>query len=68
LRFLLVSGNEVEAKKALFPGCHWNSGTVADRPTRDSKKSVPEVLPAVAETLDPLHKLQRGYFEVDSDE
>jgi hypothetical protein len=37
----------------------WHSG-VADRPTRDSKKSVSSVLPTVAETLDPLHKLGRG--------
>jgi hypothetical protein len=28
--------------------------------TRNSKKSVPVVFPAVAETLDPLHKLGRG--------
>jgi hypothetical protein len=59
LQFLLVSENEIEAKRASFPGGHWNSGKIADRPTRDSKKSVPAVLPAVAETLDPLHILGR---------
>jgi hypothetical protein len=60
LRFLLVSENEIEAKRASFPGCHRNSGIIADSPTRDTKMSVPAVLPAVAETLDPLHKLGRG--------
>jgi hypothetical protein len=58
--FFLVSENGIEAKRASFPGYHWNSGTTADRPTRDSKKSVPAVLPAVTETLDPLHELGRG--------
>jgi hypothetical protein len=28
--------------------------------------SVPTVLPEMAETLDPLHKLGRGYFEGDN--
>jgi hypothetical protein len=37
----------------------WNLGTTGDRLTRDSKASVPPVLPAVAETLNTLHKL--GY-------
>jgi hypothetical protein len=37
---------------------------IADCPTRDPKKSVPAVLPAVAETLDPLHKLGRGQQRV----
>lgn len=34
-------------------------GAIADWCTRNSKK-LPRVLPAVAETLDPLHKLGRG--------
>jgi len=33
---------------------------IADWCTRDSKKTVPGVLPEVAETLDPLHKVGRG--------
>jgi hypothetical protein len=37
-----------------------NSGTIAAHPTHDTKMSVPMVLPAVVETLDPLHKLERG--------
>jgi hypothetical protein len=37
---------------------------IADRPTRDSKKSVPAVLPAVAEKLDPLQKYGRGQQRV----
>jgi hypothetical protein len=39
LRFLRVSEIEIKAKRATFPGCHWNSGTVADRPTCHSKTS-----------------------------
>jgi len=34
---------------------------IADWCTRDSKKTVPGVLPEVAETLDPLHKVGRDY-------
>jgi hypothetical protein len=60
LRFLLISENEIEANRASFPGYHRNSGTIAERPTRDSEKSVPAVLSAVAEVLNPLHKLGRG--------
>jgi hypothetical protein len=63
LRFFLVSENEIEAS---FAGCHWNSETIADCPTRDSKKSVPAVFPAVAETLDPLHNSEGEHFEGDS--
>jgi hypothetical protein len=37
-----------------------NSGAIADVLTENSKKSVPFVLPAVAEKLHPLHKLERG--------
>jgi hypothetical protein len=37
-----------------FPG-FLNSGTIADRPTHDSKMSVPGLLPAVAEVLDPFN-------------
>jgi hypothetical protein len=36
------------------------SGTIADSPKRDSKMSVPAVITAVAETLDPFHKLGKG--------
>jgi hypothetical protein len=41
-------------------GCLWNSGTVADLPTCHSKRSVPALLPAVAEMLETLHKVRRG--------
>jgi hypothetical protein len=34
----------------------------ADRRTCDSKMSVPVVLKAAAEILNPLHKLERAYF------
>jgi len=34
---------------------------IADWCTRDSKKTVPGVLPEVAETLDPLKKVERDY-------
>jgi hypothetical protein len=60
LWFLLVSENEIPAKRVSFPGCLWNSGTITDHPTSDSKMSVPAVLPAVAEMLDLVHKLGRG--------
>jgi hypothetical protein len=46
--------------EGIIPGYSWYSGTIADCPTSDSKKSVLFMLPAVAETLDPLHKLWRG--------
>jgi hypothetical protein len=49
--------------KSKLKGCRFQDVTeqiVDRRPTRDFKKSVPAVLPAVAETLDPLHKLGRG--------
>jgi hypothetical protein len=51
LWIFLVYVNEIESKRASFPGCHWNSGTITDRPMSSSKKLVPAVLPAVAETL-----------------
>jgi hypothetical protein len=57
---LLVSKNEITAKRVSFPGCVWNSVTITECPTPDSKMSVPTVLPAVVETLNPLHKLRRG--------
>jgi len=41
------------------------SGGIADWCTRDTKKPVPGVLPAVAETLDPLHKLGRGLLRTE---
>jgi hypothetical protein len=44
-----------------------NSGPIADRPTRYSKKSYTSVLPVVLEKLSTLRDLGRGYFEVDID-
>jgi hypothetical protein len=41
--------------KGVVSGCLKNSGTITDCPIHDSKMSVP----AVAKTLDPLHKLRR---------
>jgi hypothetical protein len=35
-----------------------NSETISEHPTRDSKRSVPVVLPALTEMLNPLHKLR----------
>jgi hypothetical protein len=71
LGFLLVSENEIEAKRARFEGAI-EIQEQTDRSTRCSKKSVP----AVAETLDPLKKFARGqqrvtpnvsvYFGIDS--
>jgi hypothetical protein len=51
--------------KSKLKGCRFQDVTeiqeqIVDRRTRDSKKSVLAVLPAAAETLDPLHKLGRG--------
>jgi hypothetical protein len=40
----------------------WYLYTFADRPTRDAKILVPAVLPAVAETLDPLNVSGSGLF------
>jgi hypothetical protein len=48
LLFLIVSENEITAIVASLPECPWKSGTVADCPTRDSKKSVAVVLSALA--------------------
>ena len=44
--------------EAINPGFTWNSGTIADCPSCDSKKSVLMLLWAVSEMLDPLHKLR----------
>lgn len=41
-------------------------GAIADWCTRDSKKPVPGVLPEVAITLDPLHKLGRGLLRTET--
>jgi hypothetical protein len=41
------------------------SEAIVDWCTRDTKKTVPGVLPAVAETLDPLHKLGRGLLRTE---
>lgn len=57
LWFLLISRNETAFTKALFAGFHWNVWKTAERPTYDSKKSIPVVLPAVSEMLDPFHNL-----------
>ena len=43
---------------ALIPERAWNSGTITDQSTEDSKKSVP-VVPAVVKSLQVLHKLSR---------
>jgi hypothetical protein len=43
----VISDNEIAAMKALIPVCPWNSGTIADQPTQDSKNSVPVVLAVV---------------------
>jgi hypothetical protein len=54
LRFLRVYENEVAASRS-----PWNSGTIADIRTLGSEKSVPTVLPTVAESLEPLQELFR---------
>jgi hypothetical protein len=53
-------GMKLQLKRCSFPGRLWNSGTITDHPTRNSKTSVSAVHPAVTEKLDPLHKLRRG--------
>jgi hypothetical protein len=60
LWFRLVSKNKSAVTTASFPGCLWTSQTIADSPTGHTKTSVPVVLPAVAQTLHPLHKLGIG--------
>jgi hypothetical protein len=44
LWFILVSENEITVKRVLFPGCVWNSGTVTDHSTCNSKMLVRSVL------------------------
>jgi hypothetical protein len=46
--------------RVLFPGRLKFTGTIAEYPTCDSKISVPMVLSAVAEMVDPSHKHGRG--------
>ena len=43
-----------------YRGCLRNSGTITDRPTSDSRKSVPPALSAVAATLGLINKLWVG--------
>jgi len=57
--FLLVSKNETAATRTSFPERSLNSGAIANRLTGNSQNSVLFVLAAVAETLYPLHKLER---------
>jgi hypothetical protein len=53
------SHNEIIAMWPSFPGSPRLSGKIADHPTCNSRKSVPVVLPAVAEMLDLMH-IQEG--------
>jgi hypothetical protein len=50
--------NEMRAVWASFPGCPRYLEKIADHPTCNSRKSVPVVLPALAEMLDLI--LTRG--------
>ena len=56
----IISANKVAHMKSFFQESPLNSEIITDSPTFSSKKSVPAVLPAVAETLDPLHILGTG--------
>ena len=71
--WFLVSQNENEHLRALFLGLTWNSGAITDGPTWNTWSQFWLVLPAVVETLDPLHELGTGsvtkvsmYFTIDS--
>jgi hypothetical protein len=53
----------IAATTTSFPVCSWNSGTISHLSTSDSKKSVPAVLPAVAESCTRYINLEGDYPE-----
>jgi hypothetical protein len=56
MRFCLVSANEITVARHCFKDVP-EIPELSPFVSHESKNSIPTVLPAVAETLDPLHKL-----------